>query len=164
MLASQNGHTQVVELLIKENADVKIQIKEGVTALMLASKNGHTQVVELLLKENADVTTTQITQPLDKGCFSPLKEYWQQACHDFYTNNQGRVITIYNFSVLFAKAWLSTMTASNILSAFKTTGISPFNRFAVQTIDNYYRSFKPETLIQQTGLTHIPCTVQSSLH
>ena len=102
MLASQNGHTQVVELLIKENADVKIQSKEGVTALMLASKNGHTQVVELLLKENADVTT-QITQPLDKGCFSPLKEYWQQACHDFYTNNPGRVITIYDFSVLFAK-------------------------------------------------------------
>ena len=100
--------------------------------------------------------TTHITQPLDKGCFSPLKAYWQQACHDFYTNNPGRVITIYDFSVLFAKAWLSTMTASNILSAFKTTGICPFNRFAVQTIDNYYKSFKPETLIQQTGLTHIP--------
>ena len=48
------------------------------------------------------------------------------------------------------------MTASNILSAFKTTGICPFNRFAVQTIDDYYKSFKPETLIQQTGLAHIP--------
>ena len=144
---------------MKENADVNIQNENGATALTIAILNGRTQVVELLLKENADVTT-QITQPLDKGCFSPLKEYWQQACHDFYTNNPGRVITIYDFSVLFAKAWLSTMTASNILSAFKTTGISPFNRFAVQTIDNYYKSFKPETLIQQTGLTHIPCTVQ----
>ena len=58
--------------------------------------------------------TTHITQSLDKGSFSPLKVYWQQACHDFYINNPGRVITIYDFSDLFAKAWLSAMTASNI--------------------------------------------------
>ena len=54
-LASQNGHYQVVELLLKEHADVNQQRQDGVAALMLASKNGHYQVVELLLKEHADV-------------------------------------------------------------------------------------------------------------
>ena len=55
MLASQNGHYQVVELLLKKHAHVNHQTQDGVTALMLASQNGHYQVVELLLKEHADV-------------------------------------------------------------------------------------------------------------
>ena len=45
MLAS-NGYTQVVELLLKANADVNIQATNGATALMVASCNGHTQIVE----------------------------------------------------------------------------------------------------------------------
>ena len=55
MIASQNGHTEVVEQLLKEHANVNIQNKEGVTALMKASQNNHTEVVEQLLKEGADV-------------------------------------------------------------------------------------------------------------
>ena len=46
MIASQYGHTQVVEQLFKEHADVNIQNKNGWTALMIASQNGHSQVVE----------------------------------------------------------------------------------------------------------------------
>ena len=48
------------------------------------------------------------------------------------------------------------MTARNILSTFKATGICPFNRFEVQKIDDDYKSFKPASLIQQTELAHIP--------
>ena len=55
MCASMNGHLQVVELLLKDNADVNAQEEDGFTALMVASENGHTQVVELLLKEHADI-------------------------------------------------------------------------------------------------------------
>ena len=55
MLGSENGYYQVVELLLKEHADVNHQMQDGVTALILASQNGHYQVVELLLKEHADV-------------------------------------------------------------------------------------------------------------
>ena len=54
-LASENGHYQVVELLLKEHADVNHQRQDGVTALTLASENGHYQVVELLCKKHADV-------------------------------------------------------------------------------------------------------------
>ena len=55
MFVSDNGHHQVMELLLKEGADVNIQNNDGWTALMIASDDGHHQVVELLLKEGADV-------------------------------------------------------------------------------------------------------------
>ena len=48
MKASEKGHTQVVEQLFKEYADVNIQNKKRVTALMIASASRNTQVVELL--------------------------------------------------------------------------------------------------------------------
>ena len=54
MAASENGHQQVVELLLKEKADPNIQDSNSQTALMVASHNGHQQVVEILLKEKAD--------------------------------------------------------------------------------------------------------------
>ena len=49
MFASENGHYQVVELLLKENANHSLQNQEDWTALMFANQNGHYQVVELLL-------------------------------------------------------------------------------------------------------------------
>ena len=55
MIACQNGHTQVIEQLLKEDANVNIQNKKRVTALTIASANGHTQVVELLAKELVDI-------------------------------------------------------------------------------------------------------------
>ena len=55
MLASQNDHTHVAELLLKADADVNIQTKNEWTSLMLVSQNGHTQVVELLVKELVDI-------------------------------------------------------------------------------------------------------------
>ena len=57
MKSSQNCHTWVIELLLKEHADVNIQTNDGWTALMIASHYGHTQAVEQLLKENADINT-----------------------------------------------------------------------------------------------------------
>ena len=59
MFASQNGHFQVVELLLKENANPNLQTKKGSIALTSASQNGHYQVVELLLngKTNPNLQT-----------------------------------------------------------------------------------------------------------
>ena len=51
MIASQNGHYQVVALVLKEQAVPNIQLSDGRTALYLARENGHYQV---LLKQQAD--------------------------------------------------------------------------------------------------------------
>ena len=45
--------------------------------------------------------------------------------------NAGRVITKFQFSQLFAKAWSNGMTISNIVSGFRKIGIYPFNPQAV---------------------------------
>ena len=51
MIASQNGHTEVVKLLLGKGAQVNMQENSGWSALMIASENGHTEVVKLLLEK-----------------------------------------------------------------------------------------------------------------
>ena len=103
--------------------------------------------------------TTHLTQPLDKGCFSPLKVLWRQTCHEFRRMNPGKVVTRFDFSRLFSEAWYQAMSAKNIVASFKTTGICPFNRHALKVpgMDRKgYTSFQPESLAKETGLKYIP--------
>lgn len=103
--------------------------------------------------------TTHLTQPLDKGCFSPLKSCWRQVCHEFYSKYPGRIVTQYDFSSLFSESWKRAMTPQNVISSFSVTGIYPFNRSKV--LDKIPRSpthssFEPESLQKRTGLAYIP--------
>lgn len=63
--------------------------------------------------------TTHISQPLDRGCFAPLKVCWKKVCHLFYSNNPGRIITRYDFFSLFAEAWRLSMTQKTYYLALK---------------------------------------------
>ena len=42
--AAENGHTEVVKLLLAAGADVNWRNHEGVTSLYMAAQNGHDQV------------------------------------------------------------------------------------------------------------------------
>jgi serine/threonine-protein phosphatase 6 regulatory ankyrin repeat subunit B len=46
MYASQNGHSEIADLLLKQQADPNVQNNDGFTALMLASQNGHPEVAD----------------------------------------------------------------------------------------------------------------------
>ena len=95
--------------------------------------------------------TTHISQPLDKGCFGPLKEAWRHVCHEYLTANPGKIITRYEFSRLFSKAWMGSMTISNITAGFRVTGIYPLDREAVLgPISDL------SALSEETGLSFIP--------
>jgi cytohesin len=52
--AATAGRTEVVALLLKEQADPNIADADGATPLLGASYEGHAEVVELLLKAGAD--------------------------------------------------------------------------------------------------------------
>ncbi|XP_065891048.1 uncharacterized protein [Dysidea avara] len=107
--------------------------------------------------------STHLTQPLDKGCFGPLKAAWKEVCHEYMTNNPGKVITRYNFSELFAKAWAQSMTMANITAGFHTTGIFPFNRNALTPLAALTPSkFNPEHLVKGTKLKFLPVYSPSS--
>lgn len=56
-LAAQEGHTEVVNVLLAAKADVNAKKNDGGTALMAAAVNGHLPVVERLLAAGADTNT-----------------------------------------------------------------------------------------------------------
>ena len=53
--ASQNGHYDIVELLIICGCDVDIQTKDGLTGFMLAAKNNHTKTMKIFFKYAANL-------------------------------------------------------------------------------------------------------------
>ena len=55
ILTCKNGHTEVAELLLGDDAQVDMQTDDGMSALMWASQNGHTEVAKLLLDHHAQV-------------------------------------------------------------------------------------------------------------
>ena len=55
MIASQNGHDQVVQCLLSSGAKVDAALPDGSTALFLASEKGHAKVVKTLLAAGAPV-------------------------------------------------------------------------------------------------------------
>ena len=54
MVTCHNGHTQIVELLLKEQLNPDVQNKDGVNAFIVACAYGCTQIIELLLTEQVD--------------------------------------------------------------------------------------------------------------
>jgi serine/threonine-protein phosphatase 6 regulatory ankyrin repeat subunit B len=48
MLASQNGHLEVIQALLAAKADVNARQRDGSAALMLALQNNHPEVAKLL--------------------------------------------------------------------------------------------------------------------
>lgn len=99
--------------------------------------------------------TTHITQPLDNGCFGPLKRLWKEECQQYCTKNPGRVVTRLQFSQLFSRAWYRGMTMENIVSGFRHTGVYPFNRDALLPKPAKL-TFDPTSLMNKTGLRYIP--------
>ena len=95
--------------------------------------------------------TTHFSQLLDKSCFGLLKSHWRVECHCYMSSNPGHVVSRYNFSTLFSAAWMKAMTIADTVGGFKTTGVFPLNREAVQLPkDNM------ERLNEQSGLSFIP--------
>ena len=51
--AAENGHKEIVELLIRAGADKDLQDKDGSTPLHRAARTGHKEIVELLMRTGA---------------------------------------------------------------------------------------------------------------
>ena len=54
--AAYNGHTVIVEYLLKRGAEIDAKTENGSTALFFASRFGHIETVRTLLKHQADPT------------------------------------------------------------------------------------------------------------
>ncbi len=93
--------------------------------------------------------SSHLLQPLDVGCFSPLKvAYGRQA--ERLIRNHVNHITKLEFLPCFIAAYNATITKSNILGGFRGAGLIPFDPEAV--INNCdYQPVTPEDLIVEEG-------------
>lgn len=89
-------------------------------ALQLAKQNS---IVLLCLPAHC----THHLQPLDVAFFGPLHKYYNQTVTQWLKENPGRTVTIYQVSKLFNHAYERTATLEIATSAFRATGILPFN-------------------------------------
>ena len=58
-LAAQNGHTDVVALLLTNGAEIEPKGRQDTLPLVAAAENGHRQVVELLISKGAEINQTR---------------------------------------------------------------------------------------------------------
>ena len=78
--------------------------------------------------------TSHVTQPLDVACFGPLKAMYNIECQTYMRQNPGQTIDRYVVAQLSSKAYLKAFSPSNVVSAFKKTGIFPLCRDKIKDI------------------------------
>ena len=71
--------------------------------------------------------TSHILQPLDVGCFGSMKNTYYSLCRDFMKNHIGQIITRYDICSLSCKAYAKSVTVASAVSAFRNSGIYPYN-------------------------------------
>ena len=75
-----------------------------------------------------------MTQPLDVGCFGPLKNAYYSECQAFLRRNPGMQITRYNVAGISGRAYNKGLTPENLISSFRKTGIYPVRRQVIDEI------------------------------
>ena len=63
MMASENGHLDVVRVLLDKGAEINNKTGGGTTALMIPSQNGYRDIVRALLEKGAEVNTEENDGP-----------------------------------------------------------------------------------------------------
>lgn len=107
----------------------------GKVILILDGHSTHCNSVEMLeFADKHDIillclpsNTTQHLQPLDRGFFKSFKSNFNNAYNKFLKSNPTQIITRLQFGTLLSDAWSKSTTIQNAVSAFRDTGICPFN-------------------------------------
>ena len=75
--------------------------------------------------------SSHLTQPLDVTVFGPFKAIYNSKCQAYMKKFPGANITSYQIAELTNKPYLKALSAENLISAFRRTGIHPFNNKAI---------------------------------
>lgn len=114
----------------------------GKVLLILDGHASHSNDFEMLeyAKENDIIilclspNTTKYLQPLDRSFFKPLKAFYNQVSHNWFTTNKGRKITRLQVGTLLGKAWGGAATNANTCKGFRACGIHPFDENAIPDV------------------------------
>ena len=66
-------------------------------------------------------------QPLDVGVYGPFKRHYSCLCDSWMSSNPGKPLSIYDVAELSGQAFQRSFTIEKITSAFKSSGIHPYN-------------------------------------
>ena len=75
--------------------------------------------------------SSHVTQPLNVAVFGPFKAIYNSECQAHMKKFPGANITSYQIAALTNKPYLKALSAENLISAFRRTGIYPFNHKAI---------------------------------
>lgn len=75
---------------------------------------------------------THFLQPLDVGVFAPLKSQWKKLVHQWRMNHSGNDIQKTDIPLLLDQILKNPQFPTNCKSAFKCTGIYPFDKNALK--------------------------------
>ena len=104
-------------LLILDNHSSHISVQ----SFKFAKENG---IVFLTIPPH----TSGKLQLLDKCVYRPFKTKYNRAMNDWLCSNPGKTCSIHTVPEISKRAFLSSFTQLNIISAFRSTGIFPLNR------------------------------------
>ena len=89
---------------------------------------------------------SHILQPLDVGCFGPLQRIYNVKAQKFLREHPGEIITRNEVGQLASSAYILALSATNLMSSFRKTGIYPFNPDAYDKNKTLPNSIFPEEL------------------
>jgi hypothetical protein len=153
---SDNGWTNNelgVEWLKHFNAHTKTRVVGARRLLVLDGHESHHSLeFEELCKENNIYTlcmpphSSHLLQPLDVGCFSPLKRAYSREVEALIRHHINH-ITKLEFLPAFKAAYDQSFTSANICSAFRGAGLVPLLPDAVLSkLDVQLRTPTPDAL------------------
>jgi E3 ubiquitin-protein ligase mind-bomb len=93
--ASQNGHLDVIKVLLKYNADVEIEDKDGDRAVHHAAFGDEPTVIKLLAQAGADLNArnkrrqTALHIAVNKGHNNVVKTLLELRCHPSLQDSEG---------------------------------------------------------------------------
>ncbi|XP_053408884.1 uncharacterized protein LOC128559893 [Mercenaria mercenaria] len=147
---SEIFETYVIEHLAK-HASLNTSIDTPATLILY---DGHRSHISLTLTEWAKKRnvvlfvlpphTSHLTQPLDVGVFGPLKSYYYSECQQYLQKNPGISITKYEVAHLTSRPYLKAFCPENIISAFRKSGIYPFDDRCISVEDAAPASIYPK--------------------
>ena len=98
--------------------------------------------------------TSHTLQPLDRSVYGPFKKYYNSACDGWILGHPGRTMKIYDIPGMVGTAFPRAMTPANILSGFRVSGISPFDKCIFNDDD-----FLPSAVTEMPN----PCQPQTAV-
>lgn len=105
---------------------------------------------------------THRLQPLDVGVNAPFKNYCAKAQDNWLRNNPGKTMSIYEIPEIVRYALPLAVTPINVMSAFRKTGIWPYDP-NVFTEDDYASSYITDRLLPPINAADVTLGVSDEI-